>query len=63
VTADPVPHDSIVPHDGQSAIFKTDANRLDAILAFQFLELQARVRRIALEQTICALGVPLRAKG
>ena len=63
VTADPVPHDSIVFHDGQSAIFKTDANRIDVILAFQLFELQARVRRIALEETICALGVPLRAQG
>jgi hypothetical protein len=58
-----IPHDSIVPPDGQSAIFKTDANRIDVILAFQLFELQARVRRIALEETKCALGVPLRAKG
>jgi len=63
VTADPVPHDSVLPHDGQSAIFKTDANRIDVVLAFQFLELQTRVFRIALEETIGALGVQLSTSG
>ena len=57
MTADPVPHDSIFLHGGQSAIFKTDANRLDVILALQLFELQTGVRRIALEETIGALGV------
>jgi hypothetical protein len=37
VAADPVPHDSIFLHDGQSAIFETDANQIDVILAFQLL--------------------------
>ena len=42
VSADPVPDDAIFLHDRQSAIFKTDANQIDVILAFQFLELQNR---------------------
>ena len=57
MTADPVPHDSIFLHGGQGAIFETDANRIDVILAFQLFELQTGVRRIALEETIGALGV------
>jgi hypothetical protein len=40
MTADPVPHDSIFLHDAKGPIFKTDANRIDVILAFQLLELQ-----------------------
>src|ERR1039458_2224062 len=63
VTADPVPHDSIFLHGGQSAIFKTDANRINIILAFQLFELQTGVRRVALEKTIGALGVALSAEG
>ena len=63
MSADPVPDDAIFLHDRQSAIFKTDANQIDVILAFQFLELQTGVRRIALEETIGALGVPLGAEG
>jgi len=39
VTSDPVPHDSTVLHDGESAISETDANRIDVVLAFQFFEL------------------------
>lgn len=54
---------SIFLHDSQSAIFKANANRIDVILAFQFLEFQARVRRIALKETIGALGVPLSVRG
>jgi len=46
MAADPVPHDSIFLHDGQSAIFKADANR---------------ACRIALEETSGALVVPLSA--
>ncbi len=61
MTADPVPHDSIFLHDAKGSIFKTDANRIDVILAFQFLELQAGVRRIFLKETLSALGVPLGA--
>jgi hypothetical protein len=63
VSADPVPHYSILLHDGQCAIFKADANRIDVLLAFQLFELQTRVRRVAVEETIGALGVPLSAKG
>jgi hypothetical protein len=63
MTADPVLHDSVFLHNGQSAIFKADANRIDVILAFQLFELQAGVRRIAPEETIRAFGVPLRATG
>jgi len=37
VGADPVPDDEIFLHDGQSAIIKTDADRIDVILAFEFL--------------------------
>jgi hypothetical protein len=58
--SDPIPDDSIL-HDTQCAIFQTDANRIDVILPFQLLKLQAGVRRIALEDTICALGIPLSA--
>src|ERR1035441_789637 len=35
MTADPVPHDSVLLHDGQRAIIQADANRIDFILAFQ----------------------------
>ena len=63
VTADPVPHDSVFLHGCQCAIFKTDANRINVILAFQLFELQTGVRRVALEKTIGALGVALGAEG
>jgi hypothetical protein len=36
-----------------------DANRIDVILTFEFLELQTGVRRIVLEETIGALGITL----
>jgi hypothetical protein len=57
--ADPIPDDSIFLHDGQCTVFQPDANRIDAIFAFQLLELQTGVRRIVPEQTICAHGIPL----
>ena len=47
----------------QSAVLETDASRVDVIIAFQFLELKTRVRRIALEQTIGAFGVLLHFEG
>jgi hypothetical protein len=56
VAADPVPDDAVFLHERQSAIFQTDASRIDVILAYQFLELQAGVRRIALEEAIGALA-------
>src|ERR1022692_4348193 len=59
VIADPVPDDAVFLHDCQSAVLRTDASRIDVILASEFLELQAGMRRIALEETIGALGVPL----
>jgi hypothetical protein len=63
VTADRVPDDAVFLHERQSALLQTDASRIDVILAFQLLELQARVRRIALEEPIGALGVPLNVVG
>jgi hypothetical protein len=63
VTPDPVPDDSIFLHDCQSAEFKTDANRIDVVLAFQLLELQTGVGRIALKEAIGALGVALSVEG
>ena len=58
-----IPDDAIFLHDCQSAVLETDASRVDVIIAFQFLELKTRVRRIALEQTIGAFGVPLHFEG
>jgi hypothetical protein len=52
VTAYPIPDDPILLHDRERSIIKTDTNRIDVLLAFQFLELQAGMRRIALEQPI-----------
>ena len=63
VIADPVPDDAVFLHDCQSAVLRTDASRIDVILASEFLELQFGMRRIALEETIGALGVPLRVHG
>lgn len=63
VTADPVPYDPIFLHHRQSAVPETDASRINVILAFQFLELQAGMRRIALEETIGTLGFPLSVRG
>ena len=57
--ADPAPNDSTFFHDSQSAVFKTDTNRVNVILAFHFLEVQSGVRRIALEEAIGAFGLPL----
>ncbi|MGA3042446.1 MAG: hypothetical protein ABSF54_16815 [Bryobacteraceae bacterium] len=59
VIADPIPDDFVFLHNCQSAVIKTDASRINVILPFQFLELQARMRQIALEETIGALCVPL----
>jgi len=39
VIADPIPHDSIFPLDGQCAIFQTDPNGIDVIFAFELFEL------------------------
>jgi hypothetical protein len=63
VTADPVPDDAIFLHDSQSAVLETDASRINTMLACQFLELQTRVRRIALEEAIGALGITLSIDG
>jgi hypothetical protein len=60
MTADPIPHDSILLHDGQRAVSQTDANRIDVVFAFQLLELQTGVRWISLEEAICLLSIPLR---
>src|ERR1017187_688962 len=46
-----IPDDAVFLHDCQSAVLKTDASRIDVILAFQFLELQAGMRRIAIQET------------
>jgi hypothetical protein len=59
VTADPLPNDAIFLHNCQSTVLEPDAGRLNIFLAFQFLELQAWVCRIALEKTIGTLCVPL----
>ncbi len=63
MTADPVPENVVLPHYGKSAVLKTDASRIDIIFAFQFLELKARVRRIALKKPKGPLGVPLNVEG
>jgi hypothetical protein len=56
LAADPVPDYAIFLHDSQSAICKTEAQRIDVILAIPFLEFQPGLREIALEQTIGGLG-------
>jgi hypothetical protein len=58
VTADPAPDDAVLLHHRQSAVPEADARRIDIILAFQFLELQTRMRWIALEETPGAPGSP-----
>jgi hypothetical protein len=63
VTADPVSDDAILLHHGQSPIFEADASRIDVVLAFQFLEVQSRVRRIALEEAVGTLAFPWASKG
>jgi hypothetical protein len=59
VTADPIPHDSILLHDRERAVVQTDANRRDVIFACELLELQAWVRWIGMEEAICLLSIPL----
>ena len=54
VAADPVPDDSVLLHDRQCAIAKTDANRVDILLAFHLLESQTGMRRIGLEELVRA---------
>jgi hypothetical protein len=54
VTADPVPDHRIFLHNRERPIAEADANRIDAVLTFQLLELQARMGSIALELPIGA---------
>jgi hypothetical protein len=59
MAANPIPDDPISFHNRQSAIIKTDTNRIKVVLALQFFELQAWMGGIALEQSISALRVAL----
>lgn len=61
--SNPVPDDSIFLSDSQGAIAKANAGRIDVILALQFFELQAGMRRVSLKKPIGALGVPLSVEG
>jgi hypothetical protein len=63
VTANPVPNDAISAHDRQSTVVQTDASRIDCILAFELLKVQAGVRRIALKEPVCALRIALDVNG
>jgi hypothetical protein len=63
VAADPVPDDAIFLHDCQGAVVEADASRVDVIFAFEFLEVQARVRGISLEKPIRSFGFPSDAGG
>ena len=56
MTADPIPDDAIFLHDRQGAVVETDASRIDVVLPFEFLKLQAWVRGIALEKAIRTLA-------
>ena len=63
VPANPVPDHTTLSHDRQSSIIEPNANRVDVFFAFQFLELQAGMRRIGAEQPVGLLGVTLHFQG
>lgn len=56
---DPVPKHAILLSDRERPVAESDANGINVILTFQFLELQAGMGRIALEKPIGAFGVLL----
>ena len=59
VSTDPKPYYAMPLHCSERPIAKTDTGGVDRVITFQFLEMQAGVRRIALEETIRALGILL----
>jgi hypothetical protein len=59
VTADPVPNNPISVHHRQRTVCEADPRRIDVIVAFEFLEVQARMPRIVLENSIGTLGIAL----
>jgi hypothetical protein len=58
-----VSNHAIFLHDRQGAVTEIDASRIDVILAFEFLKMQARVRGIALELPIRAFRLSLNVGG
>jgi hypothetical protein len=59
VTSDPIPDHTISIDDRQGAVSESDSHRINVVLAFQFLELEARMPRIVLKRSIGTLSVPL----
>ena len=50
MSADPIPDGSVPPENGEGAILQADADRIDVIFAFEFLEMQTGVSGICLEK-------------
>jgi hypothetical protein len=59
VAADPIPDHSIPINGRQCTVAEADANRIDAVLPFQFLEVERGMERIVLEDSISALRLAL----
>jgi hypothetical protein len=59
VATDPVPDHPVCLPDGQSTITEAYASGINIVIALDFLELQARVRWICLEDSVGALGLAL----
>jgi hypothetical protein len=63
MAADPVPDDSVSLHNGQCTVIEADADRVDAALALQLLEVQTGVRRAGTKETIRPPGFLLYFEG
>lgn len=59
MSADPIPDGSVPPENGKSAILQADADRIDVIFAFEFLEMQTGVSWIVSKNAICSLRILL----
>jgi hypothetical protein len=56
MASDPVPNNAISIDGRQSAVSEADSRGIDVVLAFEFLELQAGMPRIALKDSIGRLA-------
>jgi len=59
MSADPIPDGPVPLKNGKSAIFQSNARRIDVIFAFEFLEMQTRVSGIVSKNAISSFCVLL----